>query len=137
MSDVQVRLLENNIISMRIPIHIKHYHGKKVILLPDGGEWIPTREPYHVDDTLMRALAKAYYWQSLLDDGRYQCIKDLSKKRKINASYLSRILRLNQLSPKIKKAILDGTQPRQLNLQYMLTPFSDIWEEQLQHFGFN
>ena len=49
---------------------------------------------------------------------------------------MSRILRLNQLAPQIKKAILDGTQSRQLSLQDMQTPFPDVWDEQLKHFGF-
>ena len=62
---------------------------------------------------------------------------ELSRQRKINSSYLSRILRLNQLAPQIKKAILEGTQPRQLILQDMQRPFPEIWEEQLQHFGFD
>ena len=88
------------------------------------------------DETLVRALAKAYYWQNLLDTGRYKSIDDMSRQRKINSSYMPRILRLNQLAPQIKKAILDGTQPRQLSLQDMQTPFPDIWDEQLKHFGF-
>jgi len=44
---------------------------------------------------------------------------------------------LNQLAPQIKKAIFDGTQPRQLSLQDMQTPFLEIWDEQLKHFGFD
>ncbi len=88
------------------------------------------------DETLVRALAKAYYWQTLIDTGRYKSIDDMSRQRQINSSYMSRILRLNQLAPQIKKAILDGTQPRQLSLQDMQTPFPDIWDEQLKHFGF-
>ncbi|WP_212111465.1 hypothetical protein [Bartonella queenslandensis] len=74
-------------------------------------------------------MAKAYYWQNLLHTGRYKSIDDMSKQRKINASYMSWILRLNQLAPQIKKEILDGTQPRQLGLQDMQTPFPDLWDE--------
>ena len=57
------------------------------------------------DETLVRALAKAYYWQILIDTGRYKSIDDMSRQRKINSSYMSRILRLNQLAPQIKKTI--------------------------------
>ncbi len=80
--------------------------------------------------------ARVNPYAEILDTGRYTSIDDLSRKRKINPSYVSRILRLNQLSPQIKTAILDGTQPRQLSLQDMQTPFPDIWDEQLKHFGF-
>ena len=81
-------------------------------------------------------LGQSLLLANLLDSGHYKSIDDLARKRKINASYMSRILRLNQLAPQIKKAILDGTQPRQLSLQDMQTPFPDVWDEQLKHFGF-
>ena len=53
-----------------------------------------------------------------------------------NPSYISRMLRLNLLAPDIKEAILNGTQPRTFNLQGMLTPFPESWEEQAKCFGF-
>ena len=98
---------------------------------------ITPQEAPKPDETLVTALAKAWYWQNLIDTGRYKSIDDMSRQRKINASYLSRILRLNQLAPRIKKAILQGTQPRQLILQDMQRPFPEIWEEQLTYFGFD
>lgn len=134
--DKCVKMMANNTISIRVPMRIKKYGGKKMIILPEGYQIKPPEEAPKLDETLITALAKAYYWQNLLDTGRYTSIDDLSRKRKINPSYVSRILRLNQLSPQIKTAILDGTQPRQLSLQDMQTPFPDIWGEQLKHFGF-
>ena len=134
--DARVRMMDNNVISVRVPIQIKRYGGKKLILLPEGAQLTPPKETPKPDETLVRALAKAYYWQNLIDTNRYKSIDDLSRQRNMNASYISRILRLNQLAPQIKKAILDGTQPRQLSLQDMQTPFPDIWDEQLTHFGF-
>lgn len=134
--DKCVKMMANNTISIRVPMRIKKYGGKKMIILPEGYQMTPPQEAPKQDETLVTALAKAYYWQNLLDSGHYKSIDDLARKRKINASYMSRILRLNQLAPQIKKAILDGTQPRQLSLQDMQTPFPDIWDEQLKHFGF-
>lgn len=134
--DARIKMMEGNVISVRVPIKIKRYGGKKLILLPEGAHMTAPQEASKPDETLVRALAKAYYWQSLIDTGRYKSIDDMSRQRKINSSYMSRILRLNQLAPQIKKAILDGTQPRQLSLQDMQTPFPDIWDEQLKHFGF-
>ncbi len=108
-----------------------------MIILPEGYKIKPPEEAPKLVETLITALAKAYYWQNLLDTGRYKSIDDLARKRKINSSYVSRILRLNQLSLQIKTAILDGTQPRQLSLQDMQTPFPELlWEEQFKHFEF-
>ncbi len=124
-------------ISIRVPMRIKKYGGKKMIILLEGYKIKPPEEAPKLVETLITALAKAYYWQNLLDTGRYKSIDDLARKRKINSSYVSRILRLNQLSLQIKTAILDGTQPRQLSLQDMQTPFPELlWEEQFKHFEF-
>lgn len=49
---------------------------------------------------------------------------------------MSQILRLNRLAPDIKRAILDGTQPRTLTLQDFGAPFPDLWAEQREVFGF-
>jgi len=129
-------MMEGNVISVLVPIKIKHYGGKKLILLPKDAQMTAPQEAPKPNETLVKALAKAYYWQNLIDTGRYKSIDDMSRQRKINSSYMSRILCLNQLAPQIKKAIFDGTQPRQLSLQDMQTTFPDIWDEQLKHFGF-
>ena len=125
----------NNVISIKVPIKIKRHGGRKLVLPPNGAPALssPTRKP---DETLLRALAKAHLWQAQLDKGMFTCIEDLARKKKITPSYVSRILRLNLLAPAIKQAILDGTQPRTLNLQEMQKPFPDLWEEQLKAFGF-
>lgn len=104
------------------------------MVLP-GGEPVSghLRKP---DEALVRALAKARHWQSLIDGGEFRSLDDLATSKKINASYVSRILRLNQLAPAIKAAILDGRQPPTLDVQSLQKPFPDLWHEQMTHFGF-
>lgn len=134
--DARIRMMDGNIISIRVPIQIKRYGGKKLILLPEGAQMTPPKAIPKPDETLVKALAKAYYWHHLIDTRRYKSIDEMSRQRNINAAYISRILRLNQLAPQIKKVILDGTQPRQLSLHDMETAFPHIWDEQLTYFGF-
>lgn len=105
-----------------------------MIILPEGYQMAPSQKASKLDETLAIALAKAYYRQNLLDTRHYKLIDDMLHQRKINSSYMSRILRLNQFAPQIKKTILDGTQPRQLSLYDMQTSFPYIWDEQLKHF---
>jgi hypothetical protein len=88
------------------------------------------------DEALVRALAKARYWQDQIALGEYRSLDDLATRKEINPSYVSRILRLNQLSPMIKAAILDGRQPPGMDVQMLQKPFPDLWQEQLAHFGF-
>jgi hypothetical protein len=125
----------NNVISIKVPIKIKRHGGRKLVLPPDGATALqsPARKP---DETLLRALAKAHLWQAQLDKGMFASIEDLARRKKINPSYASRILRLNLLAPAIKQGILDGTQPRTLSLQELQKPFPDLWGEQEKFLGF-
>jgi hypothetical protein len=53
---------------------------------------------------------------------------------KINPSYVSRILRLAYLSPKVVKAILDGSHPAWLTMRDLLEPFPMDWQLQEKKF---
>ncbi|HVK91155.1 MAG TPA: hypothetical protein VM468_07080, partial [Mycoplana sp.] len=46
----------------------------------------------------------------------------------VNATYVSRILRLTLLAPGIVEAILDGRQPAELQLDDLLKGFPLEWE---------
>ncbi|MFM8465219.1 MAG: hypothetical protein ACKOA0_14180 [Burkholderiaceae bacterium] len=61
-------------------------------------------------------------------------LDDLIVAGKINLSYVSRILRLAYLSPKIVQAILDGKQPAWLTMKELLKPSAAEWSEQEQIF---
>ena len=126
--------LQNDVISIRVPVSLRRHGGRKYMILPDGiRETAGLRKP---DEALVRALAKARYWQDQIASGEYRSLDDLATARKINPSYVSRILRLNQLAPMIKAAILDGRQPVSMDVQMLQKPFPDLWQEQLAHFGF-
>lgn len=127
--------LQNDVISIRVPVSLRRHGGKKYMILPEGiGETAGLRKP---DEALIRALAKARYWQDQIASGEFHSLDDLAKRKKINPSYVSRILRLNQLAPVIKAAILDGRQPVTMDVQKLQKPFPDLWQEQLEHFGFD
>jgi hypothetical protein len=121
-------------ISIKVPIQLTRYAGRKQIILPSHMRVDdPQRPP---DETMVKALARAWLWQKQLNEGKYSSLKDLSEQAGINASYVTRIMRLNLLSPTIKHAILNGTQPQLCNLQSMLTAFPACWGEQERIFGF-
>ena len=133
MSEPQLRV-QGNIISIKVPLNMKRHGGRKFILIPKNVRITsPQGKP---DETMVKALARAWMWQKSLDSGKYTSIEELADKNAINPSYISRMLRLNLLAPDIKEAILNGTQPRTFNLQGMLTPFPECWEEQAKCFGF-
>jgi hypothetical protein len=85
---------------------------------------------------LINALAKAHRWRRLIETGRYASAAELSKKEGINESYVCRMLRLTLLAPDIVEAILNGRQPKTLELKSLLKPFPSEWQAQRHHFGF-
>ena len=56
--------------------------------------------------TLVKALARAWRWQRLLDYGVYTSVTEISEAEHIGKSYISRILRLALLAPDIWSAPL-------------------------------
>ena len=92
----------------------------------DGGEALPTR----ADPALVKALARAFRYQRLLDEGRYASISEMAAKERIERGYLGSLLRLTLLAPDIAEAILDGRQPHGLGLPSLLEAVPLAWDEQ-------
>ena len=114
-----------------IPMTFRPRGGKTVIVLPDGSRGVVRREAT-IDNTMIKVIARGFRWQRLLYAGTYATIEDLAAAEKINPSYVSRILRLAYLSPKVVQAILDGSHPAWLTMRDLLEPFPMDWREQEQ-----
>lgn len=121
--------LEGQSLTVHIPMRLSRRGGRKLVIAPEGAQdWAPaTPQP---DNTLIRALARAHRWQRMLESGAYATLADLARAEKVNDSYLSRILRLNLLSPRIVEAILDGRQPKGLQLKDLMRDLPVEWEAQ-------
>jgi hypothetical protein len=97
-------------LTVRAPLAVrKQRGGRKLVLMPAG---MAPRGASPADTTLVIALARAFRWRRMLEVGRYATIDELAAAEKINASYVSRILRLTLLAPDIVEAILDGRRRR-------------------------
>jgi hypothetical protein len=64
------------------------------------------------DNTLVKALARAFRWKRMLESGEFATIAELAEREGIAPSYMTRVLRLTLLAPDIVEAILDGKQGR-------------------------
>jgi hypothetical protein len=103
--------------------------GRKRIVAPDGTELVPISKP-QPDGTLVKALARAWRWQRMLDDGVYGSVSDIGDAENISKSYVSRILRLAMLAPDIVEAILAGRADQSLMLEKLERPLPGCWAEQ-------
>jgi hypothetical protein len=108
--------------------------GRKRIVAPDGSDLAPSSKP-QADSTLVKALARAWRWQRLLDDGVYASVSDIGDVEDISRSYVSRILRLALLSPDTIEAILGGTADESLMLERLERPLPADWREQRRLLG--
>jgi hypothetical protein len=106
--------------------------GHKRIVAPDGSAIAPTTNP-QPDGTLAKALARAWRWQRMLDDGVYASVSDIGAAENISKSYASRILRLALLAPDIIEAILAGRTDQGMILEQLERPLPTSWAEQRRH----
>jgi hypothetical protein len=107
---VETRLHGTTLV-VRIPMRFQRRGGRKRIVAPDGSAIVLSSKP-QPDGTLVKALARAWRWQGMLDEGIYATVSEIGDAENISKSYISRILRLALLAPDIVEAILDGTQIR-------------------------
>jgi hypothetical protein len=82
------------------------------------------------DGTLVKALARAWRWQRVLDEGVYASVSDIGDAENISKSYVSRILRLALLAPDLVEKILAGTTNQRMGLEQVERPVPASWEEQ-------
>ena len=107
-------------ITVHIPLTFRKRGGRKLVVTPDGAEWAPRPR---VDNAMVKALARAFRWRKMLDEGVHATLEDLARAKGVAPSYVSRILRLTLLAPEIVEAILDGRQPAELQLDDLLEGF--------------
>ena len=87
------------------------------------------------DNTLIKALARAFRWKRMLESGEFATIAELAEREGIAPSYMTRVLRLTLLAPDIVEAILDGRQGPEVTLARVLEPFPVEWQGQRFHTG--
>ncbi len=117
-------------ITVQVPLTVRRRGGRKVVLAPDGHQQRAGRP--QIDSTLVKAIARAFRWQRMLESGEFATIAELAKREKIAPSYMTRVLRLTLLAPDIVEAILDGKQGPEVTLALALESFPAAWNEQRQ-----
>jgi hypothetical protein len=99
---------------------------------PNGIDaWAPAKP--RPDETLIRALARAHRWKRLLDEGRYRSAGDLAEAEGVTRSFVNRLLRLTLLAPDIQEAIIDGHQPKGMQLEELMGTMPTEWTRQQRH----
>ena len=104
-----MRDLPSGTITVNVPIAFKRRRGRKRIVVPDGTELTPASPSSagETDNALVKAIARAHRWQRMLESGEYVTLRELAKAERLDAAYVSRVLRLTLLAPALVEAILN------------------------------
>jgi hypothetical protein len=121
-------------VTVRIPISIRRRGGRKLVLAPDGTPDTSVTHCRRIDNAMIKAIARAFRWREMLENGTHATIAEIATAEKINESYVGRILRLTLLAPDIIEGILGGQQPPQMTLAVLMKPFPVEWERQWRTF---
>lgn len=127
-------------VTVMVPMTIRRRGGRKQIIGPDGapvraGQESPGVETTSGDPALVKALARAFRWQRMLEDGRYASIRELAATEGVDRSYVGRLLKLTLLAPDLVANALDGRQTPSVAVAALLEPFPLCWRSQGELFG--
>jgi hypothetical protein len=118
-------------ITVRVPISIRKRGGRKVVLAPDGSQCDPRKlRCQQIDNAMVKAIARAFRWQEMLENDTYSTVKEIAINERINESYVSRVLRLALLAPEIVESIADGSHPPQMTLTTLMDRMPVLWRDQ-------
>lgn len=121
---------------MFVPLNIKRRHRSKLVVPPMGTDFGLATSSF--DLPLIRTLGKAFCWQRMIDTGEVAKASELARSLKLEVGWVCEVLRMTRLARDIIRAVLDGRQPRHLNLHAMRGRQVEVpldWEEQRGMFG--
>ena len=116
--------------TVHVPMAFRQRGGRKLIVALDGTALPAIATRTRIDNVLVKALARAFRWQKLLDSGTYSTIKEIATQQKVDPSYVGDVLRLTLLAPDIIEMILDGRQPPALLFEQLRKVFQLDWQAQ-------
>jgi len=122
-------------ITVHVPLNIQRRGGRKVVIAPDGSvlpQARPSLVPPTADPVLVKALARAFRWKRMLDEGRYASVRELADGEGVKPSYAAGMLRLTLLAPDLVEAVLDGWQPDGVSLAELMGSSPVAWADQRQ-----
>jgi hypothetical protein len=125
---------EGRTVTVRIPISIRRRGCRKLVLAPDGTPDTGAAPRRRIDNAMVKAIARAFRWREMLENGTHTTIAEIAAAEKINESYVGRVVRLTLLAPDIVEAILGGRHPAQMTLAVLMRPFPVRWKEQAEKF---
>ncbi len=121
-------------ITTRISLKLKRRPGRKTIL--ENLEFAEGSAPDKAVDScinvpLLQGLARAFYWQRLLDTGEVKSGTEIAQLEGLNPSTVNELLRITLLDPFLVKRILEGKHSQEVNMMWFTrNALPDLWQKQ-------
>ncbi|GGJ43054.1 hypothetical protein [Neoroseomonas lacus] len=116
-------------VTVGVPLNIRRRPGRKTMVTPirDGGD---AAIATHFDPAVVKALARSFRYQKLLNEGRYASITEMAAAEKIERGYLGSLLRLTLLAPTLVEELIQARPISAPSPSELLQPFPEIWEHE-------
>lgn len=121
-------------ISTRVPFKLKRRPGhKSVVMAPETAE---DHLAGHCMDTnsqiaLFQGLARAHYWQRLLENGEVRSGSEIAQLEDLDPSTVNELLRLTLLDPSLLMELLQGHPPQDVSMVWFTrNALPALWHEQ-------
>jgi DNA invertase Pin-like site-specific DNA recombinase len=98
-----------------IPMTMRRRGVETRLMLESGSR------PAQVDETLIRAVARARNWFGEISEGRVRSHREIAAREGITAEYVNQLLPLAFLAPRIVEAIVSGRQAPHLSTRELMT----------------
>ena len=114
-----------------IPLRTKQKKAVKHVIDNTGAEAANLTERAAASAQLVEAIARAFYWQRLLDSGQVKSGSEIARLEKLHPSTVNELLRLTLLDPAHVEHILAGSHPSDLSmLRFTRNPVPALWADQ-------
>ena len=130
----QIRIADDGDIIINVPMSLRSVSGRKRIITPGPADHVGNSRLTE-SNAAVKAIARAYSWQKMLDDGTVSSATEIAERLDVNLSYVTRTLRLVNLSPKIIRRLLSDDIPDKISLGVLTSKvLASSWEEQEKQF---
>jgi hypothetical protein len=121
-------------ITTRIPLKLKRRPGRKTILEDlelAGGNKPDNAIGISINTPLLQGLARAFYWQRLLDSGEVRSGTEIAQLEGLNPSTVNELLRITLLDPLLVQRTLEGKHPEKMSMMWFTrNVLPDLWQKQ-------
>ena len=118
-------------LQLKMPVELRRLGKEKRLIVAAHA---PKTNP---DAVLIKAIVRGHQWFEMLKSRKALSITDIANAEKLPRTYVGSVIPFALLAPDITEAILEGTQPMDLNLDRLINLSLPIdWAEQRSVLGF-